>query len=93
MAKRDKRTRTYVGDVVRQPFAKGSKSEREAVVLSTRYGDFVIRREEGHPFFDSALEDLVGKRIRAYGIRHRHLFIVEKWEELPSRKTDDEDRS
>jgi len=84
--KEDKRTRTYTGDVVRQPFATGSKSERPAIMLSTHYGDFVMRREEGHPFFDKELEELIGKRIRASGIRHRHAFIVQKWAEVPSRK-------
>ena len=81
--KKDKRTKIYYGNVVRKRFARGSKSERPAVMLSTRYGDFVIRCEEGRPLVDAELEKLVGRRIRARGIRHRHIFILQKWEEVP----------
>ncbi|UCG51328.1 MAG: hypothetical protein JSW58_14205 [Candidatus Latescibacterota bacterium] len=80
--KKDKRTKQYIGDVVERRFARGSKSERDAVMFSTRYGDFVLRREGGHPLFDPELKKLVGKRIRAWGIRHRHVFIMTRWEEI-----------
>ena len=42
------REKRYTGDVVKKPFATGSKSERNAVMLSTRWGDFVLRRVDAH---------------------------------------------
>ncbi len=78
----DEQTKTYTGDVILQKFGRGSKSERNAVTLSTRYGDFVMRLPDSHSFVDRELEDLVGKRIRASGLRHRHVFIVKDWSEV-----------
>lgn len=86
MPNTDKRSKTYIGEVVRGPFGRGSKSERPSIFLSTRYGDFVLRGEEGHPFFNKEIDDLVGKRVRASGIRHRHVFVVQDWKELAPRK-------
>jgi hypothetical protein len=72
----------YVGDVVREPFATGTKSERPAVILRTRFGDFVLRQSGSHPLVDPELDALVGKRIRVRGFVHRHTLTVVEWKEV-----------
>jgi len=57
----------FVGDVIKGPFATGSKSAHEAVLLKTDEHQYVLRRQGGNPFVDSELEALVGKRIRGHG--------------------------
>ena len=69
------------GRVSRQLVAPGSKSEREAVVLDTDAGQFVLRRVGGNPFADPQLDDLVGKTVRAVGEVHGPDFIMSEWTE------------
>lgn len=76
------REKVYVGEVVKRPFATGSKSERKAVMLVTRSGDFVLRRLAAHALVDRELDALVGKRIRVRGIAHRHTLTIVDWEEI-----------
>jgi hypothetical protein len=56
-----------VGKVIRRRIAVGSKSERDALMLSTADGDFVLRRMGGDPFHDPELEQLVGQTIKSEG--------------------------
>ncbi len=72
----------FRGKVVLKRVAPGSKSEREAVVLVTARGDFVLRRRGGNPFVDAELSRLVGKTIRCRGEVHGQTLIVTGWEEL-----------
>lgn len=76
----------YVGDVVREVFAAGSKSQRPAILLRTRYGDFVLRQGSGRPLVDPELVALVGKRIQVRGSVHRHTLTIESWRELAAKK-------
>lgn len=69
------------GQVTRKLFAAGSKSEREAVILVTDRGEYVLRRKGGNPFYDEALEELVGKRIRCEGELTGYTFIMTHWAE------------
>ena len=69
------------GHVIKKPFASGSKSEREAVVLVTEEGEFVLRRLGGNPFFDAELENLVGKTIHCDGDLTGYTFIMTRWTE------------
>jgi hypothetical protein len=69
------------GSVIRKLFAAGSKSEREAVILVTEGGEYILRRKGGNPFFDEALEELVGKRIVCRGDLTGYTFIMTSWEE------------
>jgi hypothetical protein len=70
------------GQVVKAPFATGSKSEKEAVFLNSDKGRFVLRRVGGNPFFDPELEKLVGKTIRARGEAAGYTFLLSDWNEL-----------
>ena len=82
----NERAKQYTGDVVKKPFGAGSKSQRNAVMLATRWGDFVLRRLDAHSLVDTELDKLVGKRIRVRGIVHRHTLTMLEWEELEHRR-------
>jgi hypothetical protein len=70
-----------LGTVVKRPFAAGSKSERDAIVLATADGDLLLRREGGNPFADPVLEGLVGKRLRCRGVLVGTTLIASDWTE------------
>ncbi|XXF77222.1 hypothetical protein P2318_29840 [Myxococcaceae bacterium GXIMD 01537] len=71
------------GTVVRQAVAKGSKSERVAVLLATTDGrEYVLRRMGGNAFQDPELEALVGKKVACEGLLHGSTFIIERWSDL-----------
>lgn len=71
------------GDVVKEPFAKGSKSERDAVLLISGGRRFVLRRQGGNAFQDPDLDRLVGKRIQCSGIITGFTFLMSEWSEIP----------
>jgi hypothetical protein len=75
----------FEGQVVKRPFAVGSKSEHEAVVLVTEQGDYVLRRPGGNAFRDPELDRLIGKTIAGEGTVHGYLLILSDWHELPPR--------
>jgi hypothetical protein len=72
------------GRVVKRTYAPGSKSEREAVMLVTDEGEYLLRRQGGNPFSDPELEDLVGRRVRAEGVLHASSFIISRWQVIDS---------
>lgn len=74
------------GEVVKGPFAVGSKSEHEAVYLVSDKGRFVLRRVGGNPFYDPELNGLVGKKIRGKGQVTGYTFLLSEWHELPSKE-------
>ncbi|RYD61296.1 MAG: hypothetical protein EOP84_35890 [Verrucomicrobiaceae bacterium] len=67
------------GTVIKKPFASASKSAHEAVFLSTSGGDFKLEREEGNPFSDPELENLVGRRITCEGHLIGYTFRMSRW--------------
>lgn len=69
------------GKVVIKKIAKGSKSERDAVLLQTDDKEYVLRKLGGNPFQDTSLESLAGKSITATGIADRNLFLVKEIKE------------
>jgi hypothetical protein len=69
------------GQVVKKPFAVGSKSEHEAVMLVTAEGEYVLRRQGGNPFRDPTLDVLVGKSITCEGTLHGYTFTMSQWAE------------
>ena len=70
------------GTVVMKPFAVGSKSERDVVMLVTDSGEYVLRRKGGNPFVDPQLVQLVGKEIQCTGVLHVYTLIMSDWSEL-----------
>jgi hypothetical protein len=71
----------FRGKVVRKPFGVGSKSERDAVVLVTEDGEYVLRRQGGNPFRDPELDALVGRSIQCQGFVYGYTLIVSSWSE------------
>jgi hypothetical protein len=72
----------YHGRVVKKPVALGTKSEREAVMLVTAKGEFVLRRQGGNAYKDPELDALVGKSIACDGTLHGYTVIMSEWREL-----------
>lgn len=64
------------GKVVLKKIAKGSKSERVAVVLQCGEKEYLLRKWGGNPFRDTSLEMLAEKHITASGLLDRNLFLV-----------------
>jgi hypothetical protein len=68
------------GQVIRKMFGAGTKSEHEAIFLSTPKGDYLLRRPTTNPFeLDGELNSLVGKRVRATGTLSGYTFFVTDW--------------
>lgn len=68
------------GRVERDTADVGSKSERAAVVLTTREGDrYVLRRQNGPAFGDDELDALVGRQIRASGVAVGDTLVMRDW--------------
>ncbi|BBK01315.1 MULTISPECIES: hypothetical protein [Xanthomonas] len=72
------------GNVFKQQYALGSKSEQNAVCLQDARGRaYRLRLLDGEPFTDPRLERLVGKTISAFGeIVHGNTMIVKEWKLL-----------
>ncbi len=69
----------YIGKVTKKSFARGSKSEHDAVFLETGQGQYVLRRVGGNPFRDPQLEQLVGKTIRCRGEAKGYTLVITDW--------------
>ncbi|WP_221031670.1 hypothetical protein [Actomonas aquatica] len=78
------------GTVVKKPFALGSKSERDALVLVTGQQEYLMRRPAGLAFgIDPELAPLVGKTVRARGtLLAGHTLQVHEWDEVPPAASD-----
>jgi hypothetical protein len=71
-----------IGTVEKVPYAVGSKSEYNAVILKTPQGEFRLRRLGGSSFEDGVLDNLVGCRVRARGAVHGSTLILDGWDVL-----------
>jgi hypothetical protein len=78
-------TAEFTGKVTRGSFAKRSKSEHQAVYLETAKGRYVLRRQNGNPFADPNLDELVGKTIRCRGFLADYTLIMTDWEILDAK--------
>lgn len=75
----------FVGLVIKKPYAVGSKSERQAVMLHCEGNkEWILRIIGGNAMSDPRLEALVGKHIKTQGQLHRNILLIEEnWEEIP----------
>ena len=69
------------GNVVKESYGQGTKSERLAVQLVTPAGKYVLRRSGENAFKDPVLEGLVGKTIVGSGVIKDNVFIMSEWKE------------
>jgi len=69
------------GQVVCKIFGSGTKSEHEAIYLSTPKGDYLLRRPATNPFeLDRELNSLVGKQVRMSGTLTGYTLFVSDWQ-------------
>lgn len=74
------RVRGLVGEVSRDRFAPGSKSEHAAVWIDTGERRLVLRRKDGPAMGDAALRVYVGHRVRCDGVILEHTLLAESIE-------------
>ena len=67
------------GRVIREVAAKGSKSERAAIILDTGKKQYVLRRPGENPYSDPTLDELVGKDISATGNVNGNTLFLTEW--------------
>jgi hypothetical protein len=72
----------FEGLVKHKLIGKGSKSERQAIVLETDEQEYVLRRQGANPFADMVLEKLIGKTISVVGIVHGYTLLISGWHEI-----------
>jgi len=72
----------FVGKVTKKIFGKGSKSEHEAIYLETEQDQYVLRRQDGNPFYDPELHKLVGKRVWCTGIVDDYTLTISDCKEI-----------
>ena len=68
------------GRVTRGQYAKGSKSERDAVFLETAAGRYILRRKDGPAFADPALDRYVGRTVECDGFLVGTTLLAERIE-------------
>ena len=68
------------GVVQKKRLWSGTKSEHDGFVLITEDGEYKLRRQGGNPFYDAALEPLVGLRIRCDGLIREQQIIMIHWD-------------
>jgi hypothetical protein len=72
----------YVGTVEHRLVARGSKSERRAVILVSGENTHVLRRRQGNTFKDPVLDALVGKTVEVEGDVHDETLHADSWKIL-----------
>jgi hypothetical protein len=70
------------GRVAEGLFARGSKSEHNAVFLETRAARYVLRRRGGPAYADQALRKLVGCNVECDGIVVSYVLIADRIEPI-----------
>jgi hypothetical protein len=71
----------FRGTVFRKGYARGSKSEHEAICFRTGQDEYILRRRGGNAFSDPVLDELVGKEIQANGEVVGHTLLLDAWSE------------
>jgi hypothetical protein len=72
----------YIGNVEHRLVARGSKSERMAVIFVSGGKTHVLRRRLGNTFKDPVLDSLVGKTVEVEGDVHDETLHADSWKIL-----------
>jgi hypothetical protein len=64
---RPERVEELRGRVTKGPYARGTKSQRQAVFIETEGGRFILRRKAGPVFADARLKKYVGHVVECDG--------------------------
>jgi hypothetical protein len=67
------------GKVERKPYGARSKSEHNAIYITTDEESYILRQRGENAFNNPELEKLVGKTIHASGKIRENVFFVEEW--------------
>jgi hypothetical protein len=67
------------GRVSKKVLYIGTKSEHEAITLTTIQGEYKLRRKGGNAFMDETLLNLAGKEIEGEGVVRGNQFIMDTW--------------
>jgi hypothetical protein len=70
--------RALRGRVVARAYGRGSKSEREALLLETSEGALLLRRRGGPSFGETGLEHLLGKTVHCDGTVVGNVLLVDR---------------
>jgi hypothetical protein len=70
------------GRVSRGDYAKGSKSERDAVFIDTNDGRYLLRRKGGPVFADDELERHVGRTVECDGFLVGSTLLADSIEQV-----------
>jgi hypothetical protein len=69
----------FTGQVIKEPFAIGSKSERQALFLVTSNERYLLQRKGGNPYHDEELEKLAGKTVEVEGETDDYALVISDW--------------
>ncbi len=72
---------TISGLVVQKAFARGSKSEHNALYIDCGDHEYILRRLNANPFQDDLLLSFKGKTVVAKGVLTNNTFLAKEIEE------------
>lgn len=72
----------FLGTVIADTFAAGSKSERQAIFLQTQNGRLLLRREGGNAMHDQSLQQWIGASVEVDGEVHQNVLIAREIRKL-----------
>ena len=75
---------TISGVVVQKVFARGTKSEHDALYIHCGDHEYVLRRLNANPFQDDLLLSFKGKTVVAKGVLTNNTFLAKEIEEKTS---------
>jgi hypothetical protein len=76
------RVKNVRGRVTKGPYARGTKSEREAVFIETGDNRYVLRRKDGPVFADGALDRYVDHTVTCDGFVLGTTLLAERIEKV-----------
>ena len=67
---------TIRGVVIEKTYARGTKSQHEALYIQTTEHEYVLRRINANPFHDDWLHEFKGKEVTATGVLDKNTFLA-----------------
>lgn len=67
---------TIRGIVIEKTYARGTKSQHEALYIQTSEHEYVLRRINANPFQDEELQEYKGKEVTATGVLDKNTFLA-----------------
>ena len=80
MSSRPVRVNALRGHIKQEIYAKGSKSERNAVFIETTDANYMLRRKTGPVYDDSELLQYIGHNVQCKGFLIENTLLAEQIE-------------